>query len=284
MASDLSVVILVHPHDGFENVNYYLTEMAKIWRSEGIRVTILKGPSSFVPADVAILHVDLTVVPADYQDFIRQYPLVVNGNVKNISKRHISSNLVYQGDGYKGPVIIKTNKNCHGVPERLKGSLLLRYLHRFGAILQRSCQSTLFVPDYHYPVLDSVDQVPSLDWYNPDLVVERFLPERNEGYYCLRTWLFMGDKERNSIWYSEKPVVKLGNAIRGEPMKDVPEELRHRRRELGFDFGKFDYAIVDGRVVLYDANWTPTFGDVLTDKLKPGIRVLADGLKTFYKY
>jgi hypothetical protein len=29
------------------------------------------------------------------------------------------------------------------------------------------------------------------------------------------------------------------------------------RARLGFDYGKFDYGIVDGQVVLYDVNRTP---------------------------
>ena len=37
----------------------------------------------------------------------------------------------------------------------------------------------------------------------------------------------------------------------------VPEELRKIRAQLGFDYGKFDYGIVDGEVILYDVNRTP---------------------------
>lgn len=45
-------------------------------------------------------------------------------------------------------------------------------------------------------------------WHNPDLVVERFLPERHDGHYCLRVWMFLGDKETNTLCYSAHPIVK----------------------------------------------------------------------------
>ena len=37
----------------------------------------------------------------------------------------------------------------------------------------------------------------------------------------------------------------------------VPDELRRIRQEMGFDYGKFDYGVVNGEVVLYDVNRTP---------------------------
>ena len=49
---------------------------------------------------------------------------------------------------------------------------------------------------------------------------------------------------------------------------------------MGFDFGKFDYGIVDEQVILYDANRTPTLGGV-REQYMPRVRLLADGLKSF---
>jgi hypothetical protein len=50
-------------------------------------------------------------------------------------------------------------------------------------------------------------------------------------------------------------------AVRRELVPEEPDELREIRRSLGFDFGKFDYSIVNGRVVLYDRNRTPSVKD-----------------------
>jgi hypothetical protein len=38
----------------------------------------------------------------------------------------------------------------------------------------------------------------------------------------------------------------------------VPEALRAERARLGFDYGKFDFVVVDGEAVLLDANRTPS--------------------------
>jgi hypothetical protein len=53
------------------------------------------------------------------------------------------------------------------------------------------------------------------------------------------------------------------------------------RRDMAFDYGKFDYAIVNGRVILYDANRTPTMGSLSREKLLPTIRLLAEGIRAY---
>jgi hypothetical protein len=37
--------------------------------------------------------------------------------------------------------------------------------------------------------------------------------------------------------------------------------MRQRRRELGFDFGKLDFVLRDGKAVLLDANRTPALDE-----------------------
>lgn len=58
-------------------------------------------------------------------------------------------------------------------------------------------------------------------------------------------------------------------------------DILHRREEEGFDYGKFDYAIVGGRVVLYDANRTPSLGAFSREKYMPTIKLFASGLGDF---
>ena len=93
--------------------------------------------------------------------------------------------------------------------------------------------------------------------------------------------MFLGDRETNSLSYSKQPIVKSENVIRREVVAEVPDELRQIRRELGFDFGKFDYAIVGDRVVLYDANRTPTLGNFPREQYLPRVRHLAEGIGAF---
>lgn len=275
------IVILLHRHDRFDNPQYFLREIAEIWREQGLRVSVLHGPGPRLDADMAILHVDLTVVPDDYLAFARQYPVVINGSVTDISKRLISTNLVCREDGYEGQVVVKTNRNCRGEREAVlaakKGPLLRRYARSFRDMLSWSCCSKLL----NYPIFESVSQVPAAVWQNPELVVERFLPECHDGFYCLRTWVFLGDRETNSVCYSAEPIVKYRNILRRETVADVPDELRQMRRDMGFDYGKFDYAIVNGRVVLYDANRTPALAISPKEDFLPSIRLLAEGIRAY---
>jgi hypothetical protein len=37
----------------------------------------------------------------------------------------------------------------------------------------------------------------------------------------------------------------------------VPDEIRAERERMGFDYGKFDFVVNDGKAVLFDANRTP---------------------------
>jgi hypothetical protein len=260
------IVVLVHRHWSFDNVNYYMSRIAKLLRQEGVEVVVQRGPGEHVPADLAVLHVDLTVVPDEYMDFLSKYPRVINGTVRDISKRHVSRLQVTRGDGYAGPVIIKANLNCGGVVEAnlaKAGKLPKSYLDSFVS---------------NYPVLSSPTEVPADVWDNPNRVVERFQPEVNDGVYCLRMWKFLGDAETNTLAYSRDPVVKGRNTTHREEGGSVPDELRQLRKELGFDYGKFDYGMVDGKPVLYDANRTPTFSCPLEEEM-PRLKAFARALK-----
>jgi SAM-dependent methyltransferase len=133
----------------------------------------------------------------------------------------------------------------------------------------------------NYRIFDSVSEVPFPVWWNPALIVEEFAPEMREGFYCLRTWTFLGDRETNSLSYSRRPIVKLSNVERREVVDEIPDELRRMRSQMGFEFGKFDYGIVDGRVLLYDANRTPSLGAEVPASFVDRLRHLADGIHAY---
>jgi hypothetical protein len=241
-------------------------------------VTVQRGPEENPPADLAIQHIDLTVVPAEYRAWLLKYPRAINVAAIDISKRHVSENLVSARDGYQGPVLIKTNANAGGLKEA-RLARKTRFLTRrvVGSQAQRGGPRRR---PGAYQILRSASQVPQAVWENPHLVVEKFLPERQGGFYCLRTWQFFGTAEINSLAFAKEPIVKARNAVRIEPV-DVPEELRQIRERLGFDFGKFDYVMLDGRAVLFDANKTPTLGNFPPDRYLPLVRRLAAGLAKY---
>jgi hypothetical protein len=271
------VAILVHEAHEFPSTGSLLAELAAFWQEAGIRVTVLQGIASHVDADAVILHVNETVTPAAYIRFAEQYPVVINGRATDISKRRVSRDLLRRPGDHVGPVMVKTDRNFGGDAEswlvRRNGGLP-RYAHAVRNRFPWSWRSTL----EKYPVFASADQVPMAVWYNPDLVVERFMPERRDEFYCVRTWLFFGDQDRVALFYGRDPIVKAHTIIGRERLHDVPADLRQMRRDLGFDFGKFDYAIVEGRTVLYDANRTPSLGAASREECLPWLRTMADGI------
>lgn len=276
------IAVLQHEHDGFESSEYMLRDIAAVWRERGIGVELIRGcPPHIEPErfDAAVMHVDVTRVPEEYLAFAGRFNRVLNLGTRDISKRSISEHIVRPRDGYDGPVIVKTDRNCGGLREaelaRMGGvSRWIRAAHRR---LHWTLRAELAGKDYRiYP---RVRDVPWPVWHNPWLVVERFLPEFRGGTYWLRTWIFLGTAEVLALRSASGPVIIAGNVTSKEFIPpDVPDSLRARRAQLGFDYGKFDYGMVNGAAVLYDANRTPTHRTITDDERRWQAAVLADGI------
>ncbi len=276
------IVIVVHERTDLAKDKSFIGQIAQCWEKEGYRVTVLKGTDTFVEADIAVLHVDMTVIPEKYMRFVRRYPVVINGKVKSIAKRLVSRNVVTLHDHWKGPVVVKTDRNAGGNPETRyikSGTPLYRIRRKMRKILPYYFHNRLDINDYK--IYWSKADVPLPVWFNRGFLVEKFTPEMKEGLYCLRIWLFFGDKESNSVCYSKSPIVKSNNIIRREPAGEVPAELREERKRLGFDYGKFDYAMVDGKAVLFDANRTPSLGELPRESMAERFKLLSEGITGF---
>jgi hypothetical protein len=240
-------LIITHAYDDFFRMSYLLEIFAGQWAAAGHHVTVAQGLGDWPEADAAILHVDLSVVPTAYVEAARRYPVVVNGAATDIRKRQVSRHLVRPDDGWTGPVIVKTDLNCGGIPEQTK-------LARGGA--SDLSAGTIVSTTAPYPILPSAAEVPDAVWHHPGLVVERFLPEQDSRGFWARTWIFFGDRERCSRYLCDHPIVK-GRAILAREPAEVPDLLRAERERLGFDYGKFDFVLHDGEPILFDANRTP---------------------------
>ncbi len=260
------VAVILHEHEWKHNLHdFAIWHLAKIWEQEGIKVHFLFGPRRFVPADVAILHVDLTVVPQEYIEFAEQYPIAVNSKVRDIRKSSISRIRVFPEDGYRGPVIVKSELNYAGQPERrLLGTALSRAVFRIACRwpLRRSAGSRRepnFRSPSDYIICNSPGSVP-IDWFHRnDILVERFVPEIQDGFYCLRSFSFLGSSGVCTLRKAKHPIVNLPSTVHREVVEVHPEILQ-LKRSLGFDYGKFDYVIHEGVPVLLDANKTPGSG------------------------
>lgn len=281
MANHLRVAVLTHEFDEFPGDGYLLTRLCPMWQGAGIGVGIVRGITDQAPAaDVAVLHTNMTVVPPEYLEFSRRYPIVINGAATDISKRRVSEHIV-SGPTYPGAVIVKTNANYGGRPEARHA--MLRGENQ-GRPQQPSWENARSL--VRYSIFRSSRDVPPGVWKNPHLVVDKFLPERNAaGEFVLRIWIFLGDRSLHYSCISREPIIKSSNTLRREQLDrdDIPEELRRRRSELGFDYGKFDYVQINGKAHLIDANKTP--GLVDRDDSNPEnaakFRHLSEGLKYF---
>ncbi len=81
----------------------------------GHKVTVHRGlPDKPIPADLAIMHVDLTRVPDDYVAFGATFPHCINLRAADISKRAVSDALLGPDEAWDGPVIVKSNWNFGG--------------------------------------------------------------------------------------------------------------------------------------------------------------------------
>jgi hypothetical protein len=234
------IVILFSAETGKHELGRFgVMRYAKTWIDDGHDVQILVGASRYVPADLAILHIDVSQIPEQYLNFALRYPVVLNRHITDIRKSKISKNLVRPGDGYQGPVIVKSDLNRAGIPED-------------NAALRRR---RLFDGPSQYPVFPSFAAVPPQYWNDPALVVERFLAERDDDLYCVRMYTFLGDHGTCLRFKGPNPVVEPAPNTSFEIIEPDPTILA-MQQELNVDFGQFDYVMHDGRAVLLDVNRT----------------------------
>jgi hypothetical protein len=284
-ANDKTIAVLTHARDDFDANDYFLRLLFPQWQRRGFTVRVVRGVEASSPtATLAIAHVNLTIVPPDYRRFAEGFPVTINGGVGDISKTRIGTHMVQRAGEYDGPVIVKTDLNYGGRPERWQihsASRLGRLRLRLEQHVPWSWSGVLDASEYK--IYERARDVPRAVWWNSGLVVQRYLPERQGSYFCLRQWIFFGDREMSSIAYADSPLVKARNTLKRERDVPIPDQLREVRARLGFDYGKFDFGIVGGEVVLYDANRTPTRSRDLavTPDLESATAQLADGIDAF---
>jgi len=296
------LAIIRHAADEGGGDHHLIDLISKYWQEAGLDVKNVYGTRNFVPADWAFLHVDLSVCPADYVQFARRWPRVINGGPLDIRKSNYSKNLIAPGDGYTGPAIVKTSLNSAGASEcfrqdwqnqrnwryqLLQKLHFKKYLHRPGHWLYPLLRRTHSAapPAYPFPIRNksdyriypSADEVPPEYYRNPDLVVEKFLPEKDGEDYCLREWYFLGDHEYCRVELSADPIFTSGRAA-DHKVEPPPESLRRLRRQMGLDYGKIDYVMRDNEAVLFDVNKTTGIANRQSPHAEQLARDLAGGI------
>lgn len=275
MTADL--VILTHDRQGLDP-GYFLAAIAEAeWRPCGLRVALHQGLGPPPAARLALLHIDLTRVPAAYQALAARYPRALNAAVDDIAKRRVADGLLRSPGEYDGPVMVKTDLNHGGAPERRLGRGLLARLR--DRLPDRWAGRP---PGGGYAVFRHAAEVPAWVWRRPELVVQRFFAERRGARYALHQWFFLGSASVVSTLLSDGPLVKWETRVGDLPLHDeVPPELRRRRAELGFDYGKFDFVVEAGQARLLDANTTPHLGSTppWSERQRAVLRTLGAGLE-----
>lgn len=264
------IAILFHETDSEHSVPFYVISlMADCWREDGHEVIFLFGVSEFIPADLVIVHVDLSVVPEQYLEFARRYPMAINGQVNNIRKSTFSTNRVTPMDSYEGKVIVKSDLNSAGQPER-------RRVYGPHALPFRG--------PLDYRIYNHANEVPMVCYSRPDLVVEKFLPEMEDGLYCVRNFQFLGDHTFCMRLKSKSPIVNGNTHTSMEEVEPDPAIVAMRHK-LKFDYGKFDYVVVDEKPILLDVNKTVGAGGRLavTPRFKQLRRFRAEGLYSYFQ-
>ena len=89
----------------------YLETFGHSWR-------VTKGAQP-VSGDIAILHVDSTIVGEEYLALRESYARTINFGTGDITKRKVSRNILGPADDWAGPVIVKANFNRNALMEEL---------------------------------------------------------------------------------------------------------------------------------------------------------------------
>jgi hypothetical protein len=214
---------------------------------------------------------------------------VLNARLTDVSKSRISRHLVVPGDGYEGPVVVKTDLNYGGARE----ASLERRQHRAEAgRARRALARWVRHPRIRtwagvrarmrsdgYPIYPTPADVPDAVWTDPALVVEQFLPEHEDGdWYLRKLWCF-GDRVVHWRSRGRSPIVKAEAIVEREVVDDPPD-LEPWRRTLGLEYGKVDYTCPEpGRAAVLDVNPTPGCGHAVLARLRvPLVGVLEQGL------
>ncbi len=263
------IVILMHEKDDTRSLyKYQIATFARFWMADGHKVHVLFGTARFEPADIAIVHVDLSIVPDSYLEFARRYPIAVNGRLRDIRKSAFADNLIKPGDGYVGPAFVKANRNFRGIPEAQRGE----------------GPPPMDASDAPYHIYPDARRVPAALYAREDLVVQRFEPEMDGDLYCVRYMAVMGSYVQCMRLRSKQQVVNGETCLPDfEDIEPHPDILAARER-LGLDYGKIDYVVVQGRAILLDLNKTVGVGNLATDPAMLAMRrERARGLYSYFE-
>ena len=236
--------------------NYTLHRLLRELDVVGLRWRILDAR---VPQDIgaaAIVHVDLTELPAVFHSVADQYSRCINGRAITIDRRLYSRLILTLEDRYGGPAIVKTVLNSQGFPE-------LRYAARSGpGSWLIHLTRKIITPDFKraqcpdYEVFPKAIDIPLGCWSDPRLIVERFAPGALTLPIVKYRYHFFLDVELTTRSVCASLLSDEASVEAVEFVSDIPSEVIGVRQDLHLDFGAIDYFVVDDECYVIDANKT----------------------------
>jgi len=257
----MQIAVLFRKIDEGKDLSCYtIHHIAELWRKSGLNVVYIFGVEKHVAADIIIVHVDFSVVPDEYLNYAANYPVALNGQLKNICKSVFSKGKLEHNSDWPGKVIVKSDFNHAGIQEQIHGKTLKKplvdlYWRGISKIQRIMGRKPLFSDPYDYKIFDRVDMVPTHWFQSSNTIVEKFLPEIENNLYHIRMFQVLGDHWICERLASPNPIVKGGNCVKVEIVEPA-REVFEWCRELKLDYGKLDYVINDGKAVLLDVNKT----------------------------
>lgn len=255
---------------------YLLGLIARQWQMAGASVRVTAPVAAYPAKDAVVVHIDRSVVPDSMLAPSRGHACAFNNHAADIRKSTYVEYRVHAGSTYHGPVIVKTDLNHAGWPERRQTRIGGIAAIAFSRIRRLLGLSTPILRKSDYQVYASAALVPK-QRYTDGSLIQQFLPERMGSQYVLREYYFLGDREFLNVEVQDTPIINSGTSIEYGP-GTPPDEVLAVRQQLRLDYGKIDYAIVDGRPVIYDANKTmgmhqppSTLNHAIAEHLAPGI-------------
>tara|TARA_R110002051_G_scaffold91441_1_gene160923 strand:- start:1272 stop:2192 length:921 start_codon:yes stop_codon:yes gene_type:complete len=228
----------------------------------GVEIVHITKASGYVPADAVFVHIDQSIISPEARALALRYPAAINAYATDIRKFRYIDGLLGRDDSWDGPVIVKSNLNYAGMPERnaarQQGPIARRLLSRVANRLHRQSKYTIqSKEDYRiYPTLSDVPR----HYFRNDYVVQKFMAENDGEKNVLREYIFLGDLHYQNIERSDKLIITEDEHVSCEPFEPHPHLLATRRK-LGLDYGKIDYTLINGEPFIFDANKTLGLGE-----------------------
>ena len=285
----MQIAVLFREVDEGKDLSCYtIHHIAELWKKSGLNVVYVYGIEKHIPADLIIVHIDFSIVPQEYLDYAANYPIALNGKLKNICKSDFSKGLLQPGSDWDGGVIVKSNFNHGGIQELIYSNTLrkphvdlyFRIISKMNRILGRD---PLFSNPYDYKVFDNIKMVPKKWFRSPKAIIEKFVPETENNLYHIRMFQILGDHWICERLASPNPIVKGGNCIKVEVV-EPEEEVFQWCKELNLDYGKLDYVVKDNKPILLDINKTIGATGLINKKDNDRKRkYLSEGIYSYFK-